>query len=226
MHMMETFARKRSTQFLGVLLLVDAIFIAIHLLHELPVTKTAFPVLNDPFLSLTQDLGYAEFFQYIKEIWIALMLMWVAVRGGGAVYGGWAALFVFFLLDDAVQIHERLGAGAARVVALFPPLPLPAQAVGEIIVTACAGLFFAALIAVLHYRSSFTARRVSRHLVLLVGLLVFFGVVLDAVVSMLKGASKLVFYGMGMVEDSGEMLVMSLICWYVFRLCREGAAEE
>jgi hypothetical protein len=224
--MMETFARKRSTQFLGVLLLVDAIFIVIHLLHELPVTKTAFPVLNDPFLSLTQDLGYAEFFQYIKEIWIALMLMWVAVRGGGAVYGGWAALFLFFFLDDSVQIHETLGAWVARVVAHVPFLQSHAQDVGEVFVVACIGLLFVVLITLAHRRSDSAARRESRHLVFMVSLLVFFGVIFDFIHALFAGASKAVYYGMGMIEDSGEMLVMSVICWYVFQLCADGAPER
>lgn len=58
---------KRSGRFFVLLLLIDVLFMVVHMLHELPVSKTAFPALNNPFLSLSQDLGYAEFSSTFKR---------------------------------------------------------------------------------------------------------------------------------------------------------------
>ena len=132
----------------------------------------------DPFLfSLQADLGLSETFQYVKEVWIVILLVMVAIGQRKWVYGSWACLFLYLLLDDSLQIHENLGVCLAEHFTLEPLLGLRARDFGEIAVSA------------------------------------FFGIFVDMLHVALPDVP-----GLAVLEDGGEMVVMSLIVWYVFNL--------
>jgi len=82
-----------------------------------------------------------------------------------------------------------------------------------------AALFLTSLI-LFYVRGSGAFKQVTRHLLLLLLTLAFFGIFVDmlhSAVKMAKMAWK-VRYLLGVVEDGGEMVVMSFIAWYVFLL--------
>ena len=60
-------------------------------------------------------------------------------------------------------------------------------------------------------------RKISLDIGLLVLVLVFFGVVVDMLHSVVRLDNAASFI-MGLVEESGEMLAVSLVLWYIFLL--------
>ena len=73
-------------------------------------------------------------------------------------------------------------------------------------------------------RGSELYRRITLDLGLLFGLLVFFGVGVDFLHSALT-VGKRSDFAVGLIEDGGEMLAMSLLVWYSFRSAALGWAR-
>src|SRR5215210_2077477 len=113
---------KDSSKFLLLLILADAFFIVIHVLHVFlpvlqayggPLTAQAFnwawEIANNKMWDIGTDRGAAEVFQYVKDYWIMTIFFWLAVRSFELLYLAYSLLFGYFLLDDAFQFHEVLG---------------------------------------------------------------------------------------------------------------------
>jgi len=198
---------KSSNKLLILLLSADFIFIVVHILY-----MNEF--MSNSLYSIDRDLGYAEVYQYIKEFWIVLLLLFAAVKRKHAIYLAWAALFLYFLLDDSFRVHERFGGSLAYNFNLQPMLNLRAQDIGELI----ASLFFGVLLLVFVWAtyifSDDVSKKISRQLFILVMFVVFFGVLVDMFHIALPWGKSL----LGLIEDGGEMLVMSIIVWFVFKL--------
>lgn len=85
-----------ASSFLLLLLVADFAFIFLHFLLEMT------PILNRPLYSLEKDRGYPEFYQYVKELWIIVLLLSVCVRTRAVGYIAWIMLFGYLLCDDAL----------------------------------------------------------------------------------------------------------------------------
>jgi hypothetical protein len=59
--------------------------------------------------NLEADNGYPEKLQYVKWLGGCLLLLTLALRRHAAIYFGWAAICLYFLLDDAALLHEWIG---------------------------------------------------------------------------------------------------------------------
>lgn len=196
---------------LGLMLLVDAFFIFLHILainHLIP----------GRMFSIECDGGFAEMFQYTKEGWLAFVLISLATMNKQRVHGAWAGFFAFLLFDDAFQIHENAGELLVHMIHLTPMFNMRAQDLGELAVYGISGLFLLGWIAVAHFNSQPSARRESFCIGLLVAALFFCGVVVDMLHSMVAAAGLTWHRFFGVMEDGGEMVVLSVICVYVFRL--------
>jgi hypothetical protein len=172
-------------------------------------------------LSLGYDRSYSEFYQYMKFVWIAILLSMIG-RGREKLYLlGWVLLFVYFLLDDALQIHETGGTVVAEWLRIDAALNLRAKDFGEIIVSLAAGLLIFVPIAWAWIVGPSWFRALSIDLAVLVGLLVVFGVGVDAVHMMVRPLIpidyfKYVDFLVGVLEDGGEMVAVSLLTWYAY----------
>jgi hypothetical protein len=201
---------------LGVLLLLDLVFICGHVL------------LVDPqygLWNLEGDNGYPEKFQHLKWLGASLLLLVLAVRRRAVIYVGWAALFFYFLVDDSTSIHERFGIWlSARFpldwihqvyVAWFPGVFLRPQDFGEMTVA----LFVAAAIAIVLVltwpaHNAVRERTVTKWLIAWLGLFGLFAVVADMVHIMVMDPVTIftpAFYWLGLIEDGGEMICASIL---------------
>jgi len=205
--------------FLLLLLSADMAFVLMHLVHTLS------PLLSDHLFSIERDRGYGEAFQYTKAYWIAIMLAVLGWRTREAIYGAWTLLYIYLLCDDALQIHEQVGRAVVRRLGYAPTLGLRAQDLGELTVYAVVGLVFLVLIVSVYLRSARDARSASIDLAVLSGAIGFFAVPVDMLHS-ISGGSR--FGGvLGLVEDGGELVAMSAVCWYVLQLVeRRGHVPE
>lgn len=197
------------------LLLIDAVFLTLHVLHKLRVG----PFLDASF-SVTTESGHAEHFQYFKEFAIAAVLMGLAWRQRSAGHAAWALLFAYLMLDDSLSLHESAGAWLGEALQLAPAWGLRPIDLGELVLAALAGGPLLVLFAALMLRGRPSVRRLSRDLLLLLALLALCGVVLD----MLHVVTLHKVRGVGLAEDGGEMLMMSLILACVARHASPAAA--
>jgi len=202
----------RSASLLLILLLsADFAFIALHFVRALT------PFLNDTFFSIERDGGYPEMYQYIKWFWIIIMLAYISKLKRSFSYIAWGFVFIYFFCDDVFKVHERVGAYIAGNLTVMPPFGLRLQDLGELAVSTVAGIILLLVVVFAYLNGSQAFKKMSHDMLLLILALVFFGVGVDmAHISIQLGRE--VSFILGVIEDGGEMLVASLILWYVFWL--------
>jgi len=201
---------KRSNKLFILLILADLVFMLIHVLYTMD-------VVTNPLWSIKKDFGYAERYQYIKEGWIVLLLFIMAIKRSHIIYLTWSTLFMYLLLDDSLRIHERMGSYLFIYFKLQPAFNLRGQDFGELGVSMLFGSLLFLFIGCAYLFCDTVAKQISKHLFILVLALAFCGVFVDTFHRAIPfgpfGKSIRV-----LVEDGGEMLIMSIIVVYVFNL--------
>ncbi|MGE0625674.1 MAG: hypothetical protein AB7I04_13065 [Pseudomonadales bacterium] len=195
---------------LGMLVIIDLLFMGVHVVHAWT------PWLDGGHYSIEADRGLAEIYQYIKEFWVAACMAAAFLMTRIRAFLGWSALFAFLLLDDAAQIHERVGYWLGQGLGLRGFAGLRADDFGELLFAGLIGLLTFAMIAHTLFRGEPTARRSTRDVFLLVGTLAFFGVAVDAVHVISYFEAPLVAPLLALIEDGGEMVVVSMLTCYAF----------
>lgn len=193
--------------FLFLCLATDMLFIGFHFLHAF----TRF--LPEIYFDVSYDRGGAEAFQYVKEYWIMLLLVWLAWARSSPSYLSWAAVFGYIGFDDALMVHERVGEKIAEALEFPAMFGLRSVDFGELTVYAIAGLVLLPFLLAAYRWGDSTFRRVSRHLVGLLLVFALFGGVVDMIHIMVTHPTINTI--LGLVEDGGEMVVMSIIVGYV-----------
>ncbi|MCF6252358.1 MAG: hypothetical protein L3J75_13985 [Methylococcaceae bacterium] len=198
--------KKKSVRLLALLFLIDCIFVLLHGIYKLH-------LISNPLFSIERELGYAEVFQYIKELSIMLLLLKLARNRKQIIFFAWSLLFLYFLLDDSFQIHENLGSFLAHYLEFQPMFYLRAQDFGELSVSMFFGVLLFSFIGGGYLFSDSKAKQVSKYLFILVMYLAFFGVFVDMLHIAIPWGKSI----WGLIEDAGEMVVMSIIVWYVYK---------
>jgi hypothetical protein len=218
--MLQKIKSLKSLNILTLLLSADIFFIILHLFHKIPLLHELIPLFEEEAFSISHDLGLAEAFQYVQELWIALLFLWLVIHFRKKAYWGWSALFVYFLADDMLGVHEwlgdHLGPLMENLVAGTPLAGSKMDSLGELVPLAGLGLVFFVILFLTYKRSDLDTRNVFRILTWMTIALLFFGIMLDFADTflpseMLKSVARL-------IEDGGEMFVMSIICWYTLTL--------
>jgi hypothetical protein len=208
----------RSSQLLLLFLLADLFFIFFHILHVAP--DEWLPFFSNDAFAITEDLGMAEGFQYVKEFWIFLLLGFLALRKHKRELIGWSLLYGYLLSDDMFSLHEKLGDFIAALIGnRFDALliaHLKMDDIGEVIGILGIGLLFALILIPNFLRLRPDARPVFRTLTWMLAGLLFFGLGLDLLDRLVD--SRAIQELFKTVEDGGEMLVMSVTCWYAYTL--------
>jgi hypothetical protein len=204
---------------LVLLLMIDIALIFLHATHSyIGIPKSG-------MFSIEWEMGHGEVFQYIKEFWIASLLVLrtvsplplsLALRGLNL---GWGLLFVYLLLDDSIKIHESLGEFLAKVTGLSAWMGEGdrANSIGEVAISLMIATVFLGGIFWAYRHCTKVDRQMSTNLTRLLLALVFFGVGVDALHGII-GGSYPVQVAWSILEDGGEMIMMSLIFSYVFQL--------
>jgi len=118
-----------------------------------------------------------------------------------------------------LSIHEKMGTVFIRIIGFSPFVTIGGglryQDLGEFGVTAALGLLFLSLLGFAYTRADQETRRTFRYLAGGLTLIVFFGVAFDFAHQFLS-KNQIHIPGLTLIEDGGEMLSMSLMCWYVY----------
>ena len=210
--------KKYALPFLFLILLVDFAFIVLHFINFYT------PYLNDILFDLGVDRGYSEIYQYIKWLLIIILLINLSKIRRSLSYAAWGLFFSYFLLDDSLAIHERVGAYFAQNFNFIPPFGLRLQDIGELAITATVGIFLLTLLVLVYLNGQQAFKKFSQDLAILILVLVLFGVGVDMAHIMIKLGQQVDFI-LGAIEDGGEMLAASLILWYVYLVCLQNKVD-
>jgi hypothetical protein len=170
--------------------------------------------IGDPRWSLGREDGFAEVWQHAKAAATAAVLLGMAIRPPSLVKLVWAFLFVYLLADDAGQWHEQAGIYLGRELALPALGGLRPNHVGEVLFLGGVGLVWGAGLLVALVRARHDDVSFSRRLLAWLCALAAFGVLLDAVHSLLRRTALNDVFAV--LEDGGEMVVLSLILVHLF----------
>ncbi|BAU15619.1 hypothetical protein LEP3755_61780 [Leptolyngbya sp. NIES-3755] len=203
-------------EFLVLLLLTDFVIFGLHLAARF------YPGTTSLYWAIDADRSFGETFQYIKELWLIFSFAALTRIRSDWAYWSISLLFCYLLIDDLFFLHERWGDEVARYLNLPSMLNLRSQDFGELAVSAIAGIFFVALIGVSYWLGSKTFRHVCKRVLVLLAGLVFCGIVLDAVHVIVDSISPEFPNFFNLLEDGGEMLFMSGLCWYGVSLLKRG----
>ena len=212
------FKEDSASSFLALLVLADLVFIVLDSFGGI------IPIFSSTLYSLGKDGGYPEIYQYVKEFWIVLLMLSVYLKTKEIGHILWVMVFAYLLFDDAIRIHERVGSIIAKNLDFTPIFGLRPQDFGELAVTVIALVLLLTPIGFFYLRASSMFKKITRDLLLLLLIIGFFGVFVDMVgivVSWPQGRFLL-----GIIEDGGEMIAISMLAWYVFLLnIRNGHAS-
>lgn len=213
---MRGLSRRGSLEFLALLLLTDLTIIGIHI--------AAYILYIDPppsYWSIAADRSFGETFQYIKELWLVFSFAMLIRLRSDWLYSSLSLLFCYVFVDDLFLIHERVGEMIALKFNFQSMFNLRAIDFGELVVNAIAGSFFAILIGISYWRGSKGFRRVCDRVLVLLGGLVFCGVVLDALHIIVAEIYPRLYGVFDLLEDGGEMIFMSVLCWFGISLIKQ-----
>jgi hypothetical protein len=168
--------------------------------------------------SLEAEGGPAETFQYLKEFWVMVCMAAAFVFTRRAVFVSWALIFLFLLADDSAQLHENVGSWLGGRFAFSAPFGLRSKDIGELLFAGTAGLFMIAVVGAGLWRGTEHCRRVSRNLGILIVSLAVVGIVVDVLHVIAYFGKSLWAQVLLVVEDGGEMVVMSAITAYAFQV--------
>ncbi|MEM7594736.1 MAG: hypothetical protein AAF383_25105, partial [Cyanobacteria bacterium P01_A01_bin.83] len=204
------------------LLITDLVFITLYLICTFP----DFPfsslildkfVLYDHLLLLTQDQSYGEIFQYIKELWIMLLLGFGYWQRKKIVFLFWSLFYGYLLLDDALRIHEKIGAVVSNFFGFQEVLNLRSVDFGEVLFSTAVATGFFLFIAWGYVRAKHQSRKYSNVLTLLLLTLGVPGIIFDLLQVMVNN-NELLYSVFSLLEDGGEHLVLSLTLAFVYAI--------
>lgn len=168
-------------------------------------------------LNVRVDWSIPEIYQYLKEILSTVLLVFVFRHTSERLYLVFAALAAFMFIDDALKYHEHIGHFLSPVLAktsLPDILQTAPNYIGEVL--SLVPLVLVAPIAiVLFFKANREAKIFAIILTTLLGFLFVFGVIFDFFVHSGLTASRDLVVFMSLLEDSGEMVVMSFITAFV-----------
>jgi hypothetical protein len=160
---------------------------------------------------------YANIYHLGKLFWIIILLAYILKSTRYSGYVSWILMFLFFLLDDALLLHQNIGDYLANKFDTYLPPNLSLQPRHfELTVLAIAGMLLLIVVAWAYFHGPREFRAISNDLLLFIVAYVFFGLVVDLATAVKLGSA--VVLGLVIVEDAGELVVDSLILWYVFLL--------
>jgi hypothetical protein len=194
--------------FLLLLVCGDLVYMAIH------VGGLIVPGMRGAHYSIETDGGLAEFYQYMKQLWLALSLAIAFRHRRHLVLLAWSGFFGFLMLDDALQLHERGGLWLGRHFGLPAVAGLRPDDLGELIVAGAVGASLLLILALAWWRDREPTWRLSRELLILTVALGICGVVLDSFHVIAYFRAPAIAELLAFAEDGGELLIVSVLAAY------------
>lgn len=219
-------AKSSANHLFRLLIATDLLLILIHIIYLFYNPRGSM----ESYWSIETDRGLGESFQYVKEIALVFMFVWLARRYSRYAFCSWALFFLYILIDDMLRLHERIGAKLALSFRYESTLGLRPEDMGELTFLAVFGVIFFILISSTYFfnRNDNKLVLINRKLISIALFLILFGVITDvfhvvfnkftSFIGLPGLVRVIVFFILGIIEDGGEMIVMSFALQYTFYL--------
>lgn len=210
---------ERSASLLLLLLLSSDI--AFNVLHI--VQHSLVPYSSPVYTRLTE---YLLIYHLIKQFWIIVLFAYLVKLTRFWGYISWLILFIYFLFDDAFEIHQHLGSQLINTLNISLLSNLRHQhRLTELATLAIVSFILLAFVAWAYFHGSSEFKKISNDLLIFLVALVFFGLIADLAAAL--NLRPTVILGMIIIEDGGEMVTLSLFLWYVFLVVlRDGKPDH
>jgi len=203
---------KKSDKFLLIILGIDIIFILLSLIDS-------FSGFNFSNFAVQNDNLFAEKFQYLKFIGIAIICFLLAIKSRSLKFLFFMNIPIYLYLDDSRQLHERFGTKIASFLhdgnsndTLITNFRY--QDIGELLYM----LFFAFIILFIFLICYELSNTFERHfLKKILKLFIIFGIFAILVDSMHQLSEGFIYDLFAIIEDGGEMIPISFITAYFFK---------
>jgi hypothetical protein len=217
----------RLVWFCMALLGIDAFFIGVFSIHEIYIKlyNENSRILGTRW-NIEHDDSYAETFGYLKSTLIVFLLISIPQVWKRSTYLAFLPIFTFVLLDDALQVHERLGLRIEEALALQRFDVLMRIDPGQLLVWTIVGLPLLAVAVAGVVRSPEEDRRNGILLIGALAVLALFAVVVDMAHVVLKRAFRGADDLFIVIEDGGEQITLSLMCCLVILIRRDLRGRE
>lgn len=198
------------------LLAIDFVFISLHTLKSLD-------YLSGPNFSVTKNFGYGESFMYLNELFIISCFLWLAYKFRRSIFYLWGAVFVYVLLDDSMEVHEKIGYYLGGWIKQHSDImPEIAKESAEMSSFVLFGIVLFTPILLLYVKAKNRSLKVfTQDLLILFGGLLFFGIGIDFLNIFFATGTFLNGF-LGLLEDAGEMVMISMIAWYTWTFVSHG----
>jgi hypothetical protein len=201
---------------LAILFCADLVLVTIHL------AQPYFEALRPRHFSLEADRGIAEYYQYLKQAIVVLAMLWCWRRTKAPSFFVWSLFFALMLYDDSHSLHEGVGEDLAAAWALPGVFGLRPQDLGELLFAAAVGVLTVSLLLAVNAFERGAAAAHTLNVVLLLAALAVCGVLVDAIHVIAYFSGSRLAWVLAVIEDGGELLIMSLITAYAGRLAVYG----
>jgi hypothetical protein len=135
-----------------------------------------------------------------------------------SIYRPLAYLFVFFLVDDIISIHEHIGKFLGHYVIQQNMLFFTKRSLGETTFISIVVSIFLFHIIRSYIEASRSEKKILALAIMLVAVLGVFGVLFDLAHDYYRKIDKDFSFWMGLFEDVGEMFTMSVMFWFSYNL--------
>lgn len=195
---------------LVLLVAADFVFVVLHIL------TINTDLIHRKLFLIGKDYGYAEVYQYIKEFWVVVLLFYLFVRRPSYLLISWCFVFSYIFVDDAFRVHEQVGSFLTEYFGFTRALGLPGYQYGEFVFATIVGAVILIVLGASYFLSDRKHRGVSNSLLFLLAGFFFFSFFIDFIHEFFMDAE--LGWVFTAIEDGGEMVVMSVVAWYVFYL--------
>jgi hypothetical protein len=191
------------------LLSADFVFIVLHIIIGIfnP---------NPSLCNISGICAHMHTYHLIKLFWVIILFAYVLKLTKCFRYTSWMLMFTFFLFDDALLLHQNIGDHISNSFSAYLNNLDFSSRFFELTVLAITGIILLAIVAWAYSHGPQIFRKISIDMLLFIAALVFFGLIVDLAETAKLG--PVVIFGLGFIEDGGELVVDSLILWYVFLL--------
>ncbi len=171
------------------------------------------------------DQGYPEVFQYLKFLTISGIIAYMVVAQKKVYYISWGFVFFLLLIDDAFQLHEKIGEVLAYWFDFQPMMGLKPRDLGELVYMASVGTGVVMLVWYSYIKASIRFTYSCWDIGILLCLFLFFAVGIGMLHSIME-KKPVIGDLLALFEDGGEMLAISILTWYFSFIASAGSEDR
>lgn len=209
-------------RFAVALLGIDVFFVAVFVAQRL--YRASFydyvPMIGERW-HLGLDWSYPEVFGYLKTLIIVSLLITIPGKRHRPICLALILIFTVVLLDDAAQVHERLGQGLAGALGFQWFAGRISRHFGELIVWGILSVLLLAGLCAALVRSPRQDRTNGLLFLAAIAVLALFAVVADLAHVLANNRFRGADLLFTLIEEGGEQMTLSLICGLTLLIHRE-----